>query len=287
MTLSPLVSVIIPNYNYGVFLLEAVESVFAQTYKNIEIIVVDDGSTDHSIDILTPHVSHIKLVVQKNSGVSIARNKGLEKATGDYVCFLDSDDVWLPKKIELQLKELNSNPRACVYTGIELFGEDNTSPVQVYPKYRGNLIWHFLRNPGRSIVLLGCSTAILPTEIARRVGGFDSSFSFSADWDFFRRVAEVTDLEFVNECLVRYRQHDGSMSNRSITKYYEEMPMAFRHALSSWLSKGEVSRLSAQIAWYFFVIRIFVAFLKAGDLKLFKGFALRHSLFVPKTKSYS
>jgi glycosyltransferase involved in cell wall biosynthesis len=279
MEFHPLVSVIIPNYNYAEFVGEAIESVLSQTYKNIEIIIVDDGSTDNSIDILSSYLSEITLVSQSNSGVSSARNAGLVKASGEYVCFLDSDDVWFSNKIEIQISHLLNNTMACVYNGIQLF-EDNISVVKfIEPQYKGNLWRKYMWNPGRSIVLLGCSNAILPTEIAKSVGGFDTKLSMSADWDFFRKVADLVEIEFDLRCVVGYRQHPKSMSRSNLFDYYKDMPIAFRNALKSWLIQRRISIFEARTAWLFFVLRLSFAFIRGGEFASLCRFIQEKSLF--------
>ena len=104
------VSVVIPTYNSGQYLPEALESVLAQTVPPLEIIVVDDGSTDDTADRLHPYLNLITYKFQTNSGVSAARNAGLQLAKGDYVAFLDADDVWHPRKLEFQMGILTSHP---------------------------------------------------------------------------------------------------------------------------------------------------------------------------------
>ena len=101
---NPLVSVIIPTYNRAQYICEAVDSVLAQTYRNIEVIVVDDGSTDNTEEILRQYDSKIKYVFQNNAGPSAARNNGIKQARGDLLAFLDSDDIWLPEKLERQVQ---------------------------------------------------------------------------------------------------------------------------------------------------------------------------------------
>ena len=278
MEFHPLVSVIIPNYNCAEFVDKAIESVLSQTYKNIEIIVVDDGSTDNSIEILSSYLSEITLVSQSNSGVSSARNSGLVKASGEYVCFLDADDVWFSNKIEIQISHLLNNKKACVYTGIQLF-EDNIGVIKfIEPQYKGKLWQRFMWNPGKSVVLLGCSSAILPTEIAKSVGGFDTRFSMSADWDFFRKVADLVEIEYDLRCLVGYRQHPKSMSQSNLFDYYKDMPMAFRNALKSWLIQRRISFFEARTAWLFFVLRLSFAFIRGGEFASLCRFIQANSL---------
>ena len=111
------VSVIIPVYNNSPYLDKCIESVLKQTYKKLEIIIVDDHSTDNSLEvILKYHDKRIKVVkLRKNSGAAIARNKGTELATGDYICYLDSDDYWAYDKVERQVKYMRDNDRAFIY----------------------------------------------------------------------------------------------------------------------------------------------------------------------------
>jgi len=105
----PLVSIVIPTYNYGNFVSEAVDSALAQTYNNIEVIVVDDGSTDNTKDVLVKYNESIRYIHKENAGLPAARNTGIEQAKGEYIAFLDSDDQWLADKVELQMEIFKSN----------------------------------------------------------------------------------------------------------------------------------------------------------------------------------
>lgn len=100
----PLISVVIPTYNRAHYVCEAIDSVLAQTYKNIEIIAVDDGSTDNTKDIIQQYSSRIKYIYQNNAGPSAARNNGIKQSNGDLIAFLDSDDIWLAEKLERQVE---------------------------------------------------------------------------------------------------------------------------------------------------------------------------------------
>ena len=104
-----LISVIIPTFNRVEFISEAIDSVLSQTYSNFEIIVVDDGSTDNTKQLLTKYGSRITYDFQENKGVSSARNKGLDIAKGEWIAFLDSDDIWLPEKLSLQMQDLEQH----------------------------------------------------------------------------------------------------------------------------------------------------------------------------------
>ena len=209
------VSVIIPNYNYAQFVGEAIESVLNQTYKDIEIVVVNNGSTDNSMDVLTKYSKKIRLINQENLGQSGARKSGLEMATGNYIAFLDADDKWAPEKIEKQI--LLFTPKVeLVYCGINLFGEKAQTVIATeIPTFKGSCSDAFIENPGVSIVLSGESTSIFTRSLLEKVGGFDPELNSAAGWDFFRRCSRFSEFDFVPEPLVNYRLHSSNMSNSS------------------------------------------------------------------------
>ena len=210
------VSVIIPNYNYARYVGEAIESVINQTYTNIEIVVVNNGSTDNSLEILEGFGDRIKLVNQENLGQSGARKSGLLKATGDFIAFLDADDTWEPQKIEKQLL-LFSPTTELVYCGIGRFSGKSKSRISTHlPRFNGSCAQDFVSQPGVSIVLSGESTAIFTRALLEKVGGFDPELNSAAGWDFFRRCSKFTDFDFVPEALTNYRIHDSNMSNNGL-----------------------------------------------------------------------
>ncbi len=130
---NPLISVIIPTYNRGWIIKEAIDSVLAQDYVNYELIVVDDGSTDNTHDILNSYQNNFLILRQNNKGVSSARNRGLAAASGHFVAFLDSDDIWLPQKLSQQVDFFHSNPDALICQTEEIWIRNN---VRVNPKKR-------------------------------------------------------------------------------------------------------------------------------------------------------
>ncbi len=206
------VSVIIPNYNYAVFVGFAIESVLAQTYGNYEIIVVNNGSTDNSLLILSKYIDRIVLVDQSNLGQSGARNSGILHSNGDLIAFLDADDFWEPTKLEKQVKLL-SNDSQLVYCGLQHF-ENRTSlktTIQ-FPQHRGDCRDLFQRQPGVGIVLGGESTVMITRELLNKVGKFDHRLNISSGWDFYRRCANFTNFDYVPEVLVNYRIHENNMS---------------------------------------------------------------------------
>jgi len=209
------ISVIIPNFNYARFLTETIESVLQQSYRNIELIVVNNGSTDNSLEILAPLKDQIILIDQPNLGQSGARNAGLRKAQGDFIAFLDADDYWIADKLEKQI-ELIGDDNQLIYSGISRFKDDDRRVRSVVePAFRGDCSQFFLTCPGVSIVLSGESTALFTRSLLRKVGDFDENLNGAAGWDFFRRCSKYTNFDFVPEPLTHYRLHSSNMSNSS------------------------------------------------------------------------
>ena len=216
MRVNQKVSVIIPNYNYAQYVGQAIESVLDQTYKNIEIIVVNNGSTDNSLEVLKRYGNRIYLVDQENLGQSGARKSGLAKSTGDLIAFLDADDIWEPTKIEKQLL-LFSTKTELIYCGIARFSEIDQMLISTHlPQFKGSCASAFISQPGVSIVLSGESTAIFTRGLLEKVGGFDPNLNSAAGWDFFRRCSKFTEFDFVFEALTKYRIHSSNMSNSSM-----------------------------------------------------------------------
>ncbi len=207
------ISVIIPNYNYARYLDQAIQSVLNQTYDNFELIVVNNGSTDNSLDVLARYKDKICLIDQPNLGQSGARNSGMSVSSGEYIAFLDADDFWEPTKLENQSMLINEATQL-VYCGITPFKDPGNEKLPaVLPKYRGNCVNYFINVPGASIVLSGESTALFSRNLLLKVGMFDSELNSTAGWDFFRRCSFFTSFDFSSEPLVNYRLHSANMSN--------------------------------------------------------------------------
>lgn len=207
------ISVIIPNFNYARYLEEAIESVLGQTYQNIELIVVNNGSTDDSLKVLKKYSDTIRVINQSNLGQSGARNSGLKNATGDFIAFLDADDFWAPTKLEKQLNLINDSTQL-IYCGILPFDDRKSRELNaLLPKYKGQCMKYFLDLPAASVVLSGESTALFSRNLLNNVGDFNSRLNGAAGWDFFRRCSRLTDFDYINEALVHYRIHDKNMSH--------------------------------------------------------------------------
>ena len=225
----PSVSAVIPNYNYGRFLPEAVESVLAQTYPCREIIVVDDGSTDDSLEILKVYEARhgVKVIRQQNLGVGAARNAGARASTGELVAFLDADDYWLPRKTEKQIERLISDKEfGFVTCGMQEFDAAG-NVIRTYAE--GMEGWH-----ADDILLIKSVTAgpgsssMLWRRIFEKVGGFDERKEMhpSEDWEFSYRVARAAKIAFVPEILVAYRNHGGN-GHLKVPRFERAMLLAY------------------------------------------------------------
>jgi len=227
-----LVSVIIPNYNYAHYLREAIDGVLGQTYENIEIIVVDDGSKDDSRAVLESYSEKITMIFQQNQGVSAARNNGAAAASGEYIAFLDADDAWLPTKVEKQITKFSENTNfGLVHVGVDEVDPDGNSLVHRLEGAEGNVSATLLML-GREGVLGGGSGAMLRRGVFDEIGGVDERLSTSADWDMFYRVSERYEVGFVPELLVKYRVH-GSNMHTNVAVFEHDMLLAFEKAFSS------------------------------------------------------
>ncbi|HFR3342508.1 TPA: glycosyltransferase family 2 protein [Streptococcus suis] len=205
----PLISVVIPNYNRGHLLQEVLKSVISQTYSNWEIIVVDDFSTDDSLAVLKQLQEQIpQLIVHQlaeNSGANVCRNKGVELAKGELIAFLDSDDYFLPSKLEKQELIFRKYPEVgFVVTG---FGSTAIHVPSEGLLYVGDTI---LQNN-----LGGFSTLMVKKSLFLQIGGLDNSLLSCQDWDLFLKLLEVSKGYKISEDLVVYEIQDDSISKNS------------------------------------------------------------------------
>jgi glycosyltransferase involved in cell wall biosynthesis len=204
------VSVVIPAYNAERFLREAIDSAIAQTVAPIEVIVVDDGSTDGTAEVLASCGGVVRSVRQENGGVSSARNHGARLAVGDAIAFLDADDVWHPQKLERQLPHLEDARVGLVHCGVHHVDEAGAILASELDGMSGSVARDLLLLQRNVVVAVG-STALLPREVFELVGGFDEEMSTSADWDLAYRIATRWEIAFVAEPLASYRQHGAGM----------------------------------------------------------------------------
>jgi glycosyltransferase involved in cell wall biosynthesis len=205
------VSVVIPAYNAMTYLPDTLESVFKQTFTDFEVLIIDDGSTDNIgqwvKEIIDPRV---KLIVQNNQGVSAARNTGINHAQGEYIAFLDADDLWEPTKLEKQVICLEKNPEiGLVDTWVALVDEhSHPTGTVIKTNAEGNVWKQIIERP---TVVCG-SSPLVRRSCFTNVGLFNRDLSGSADWDMWIRVASRYLFAVIKQPLVYYRQHYNSMS---------------------------------------------------------------------------
>jgi len=206
---APTVSVVIPTYNSVRYLAEAVESVLAQTITDVEVIVVDDGSTDGTQALMARYAGSVRYFRQDNSGVSTARNFGLAQSAGRYIAFLDADDTWFPNKLERQLEALAKEPdyHACYSAFVRV-----TSDLDLLEIWRGSRHGSALADLLTRGNIIGSVSVLCERKVFTEVGGFDRSLSQCADWDMWVRLAARTDFLYLDEPLLNYRQHGSNMS---------------------------------------------------------------------------
>jgi glycosyltransferase involved in cell wall biosynthesis len=211
--MNPKVSVVIPTYDRAAKVQRAVESVLAQTMKDIEVVVVDDGSSDNTAEVLsTAFRDRIRYLVQTNQGASVARNRGVEEAHGEWIAFLDSDDRWEPDKLEAQFKALEKFAEcgAC-YTDTRLFNyPENRTLFQLAEAnyaHQGSEginteVLRLLVRPGGAGMVVHLSSLLARRDLIRKTGGFDPKLLYSQDSEFMFRLAMQTSFCFVSRPLV-------------------------------------------------------------------------------------
>jgi len=226
------VSVIIPTYNCAKYVRCAVESVLYQSYGNVEIIVIDDGSRDNTKETLSPYFDKIIYIFQENQGLPGARNRGIKESSGDFIAFLDADDLWEHNKLEIQMAIMESYPDICiVFSDFYVFSDDgyreNSYFKKCFPIFReydytlgtifqdkssfvlkNNLSVDIYR--GNIAKFLFCGNFILPSSalvrksVADRLGGFDENFRIAEETDYFLRLCSEGNAAYVDMPLAGY-----------------------------------------------------------------------------------
>jgi len=206
------VSVIITTYNRAPVLEEAIQSVLAQDFRDFELIVVDDGSTDGTRSILEKYSGSLTTLYQENRGVSAARNSGIKRSSGAYISFLDSDDLWLPEKLSTQIAFFNSHPQAfiCQTEEIWLRNGVRVNPRKIHKKYSGEIFEHCL-----SLCRVSPSSVMIKRNLLDEVGLFDEELPACEDYDLWLRVACRYPIYLIEEPLVIKRGgHPDQLSKR-------------------------------------------------------------------------
>lgn len=225
------VSVIIPAYNSAQYVADAVRAALSQTHRPSQIIVVNDGSTDSTEQVLSQFSRDLTVIRQSNAGLPSARNAGLRVAAGDWIAFLDADDSWHPRKLELQLAVAATSPDLGLI-GTTTYDFPNETPptigesIALQPVPLDRLL---VRN------YFTASSVLVRRDVAERVGTFDPPLPNAEDWDYWIRSAETAPVANVLAPLTGYRQVAGSLSRR---------PIAMEHGI-----RTVIAKLDARNAW--------------------------------------
>jgi glycosyltransferase involved in cell wall biosynthesis len=210
---TPKVSVIVPTYRHRDLILLTLDSVFQQTMSDYEIIVVNDGSPDDTRALLAPLIESDRIVYleQTNMGQSQARNRGLAKATGEYIAFLDDDDLWPPDKLEWQVEFLEKNEAVGLVAGTLLTINEHGAPGwagQYYPTITFETL--FTANP-----FLSPGQTLIRADVVQRAGGLNSSIWGADDWDLWFRIASQSTIVMLDRVALYYRLHPGNASKQT------------------------------------------------------------------------
>jgi glycosyltransferase involved in cell wall biosynthesis len=214
----PLVSVIIPTYNRGWVIKEAIDSVLDQDFSDYELIVVDDGSNDNTREILEAYGKAITVLQQSNRGVSAARNRGIAEAAGRLIAFLDSDDLWLPRKLTAQVKFFEENADAVINQTQEIWIRNG---LRVNPKKRHHKFSGMIFERSLALCLVSPSAVMIKKSLFDAVGVFDEQLPACEDYDLWLRVSCRYPVHLMDTPLIIKRGgHDDQLSKAAgLDKY--------------------------------------------------------------------
>lgn len=217
----PLISVVISTYNTGRYLPETLKSVLAQTHPNLEVILVDDGSTDDTADRVEPYLDRLRFLRRPHGGLAAGRNAGLALANGDYIALLDADDLWLPEKLAVQLEIARRRPESgmivcdgrdfgSAFSGSHLLSGAAAAALRAAPS--GEVSGRFHREFIRHVGIRCPAQTLIPRRVLDHVGPFGD---FDAqDYDYYLRLSSLYPVTFHSHSLVRWRDREDSMSGR-------------------------------------------------------------------------
>ena len=217
----PLVSVVIPTFNCAKYLSESVGSAVGQTFAEKEIIVVDDGSTDNTKEVLAPFRDRIIYMYQDNCGASSARNRGVGHSRGKYVAFLDADDIWLPEKLKKQVDFFERQPKnvKLTYTDWKFFFDPpdwNTSRTLKISAYEGEVTRQLFCHD-----FIPTPTVMIEKDFLTSLGPFDSGFTVAEDYDMWLRASTACEFRFLPEVLTAVRMRPQSLAQASPRETWE------------------------------------------------------------------
>lgn len=209
------VSIIMPCYNAQKTLAKTLDSIFSQTYTSFKLYCINDGSTDNTQSILDEYQNKFKdrmwVLSQKNKGQTISKNIGIQQSQGEYIAFIDSDDLWDPKKLDIQLSAMRADPEVGLsYTdGYYIDADDiQHEKIGIDPILQGQCFKRILM--GNAIV---ASSVMIRRSIINKIGLFDETLTACENWELWTRIASVCPLKALPDPLTYYRRHDANMSH--------------------------------------------------------------------------
>lgn len=220
-------SVIVPVYNGARYLAESIDSALAQDYQNVEVIVVDDGSTDETPGVLARYGNRIRVIRQANQGAAAARNAALQASYGDYIAFLDADDLWAPHKLGIQIRHLETHADVdLVYSAWKVV-ESGAAMAQASAAI-ASATSHIVDKGGSgwlyNQLLMDCvihtTTVVMRRKLLQTVGLFDPELRRGQDYDYWLRASRVTRIDKLHEALSIYRLHETNISSQPVRTNY-------------------------------------------------------------------
>ena len=246
----PLVSVVIPAYNSERYIAEAVNSALSQDYPNIEVLVIDDGSTDRTVEVVQQFAHKVKLLQQENQGSASARNLGISEARGKYIAFLDADDVWIPQKVQIQIVAMETNGFKMAYSrfiwwhpdangnhpsAVEETALQNNSNISSAALVTGWLYPELLLD-----CIVWTSTVIVEKAELEAVGKFDSNYRKGQDYDLWLKLSRRIAMLGLETPTALYRIHADSITSTTKAVNYEYVILS--SALERWSEIGPDGR---------------------------------------------
>ena len=228
------ISVVIPSYNRKELLKRSINSVINQTIKPFEIIVVDDGSLDGTETMIRRNYDFVKFIKQKNKGVSAARNSGIKVSSGEWICFLDSDDEWEKDKLEKQIKSAKNNPGYHIFHSNEIWVKNGIriNQKKKHKKYGGNIFKKCL-----DMCRISPSSVLIDKTILNKVGFFNENLLICEDYELWLRICDRYKVFFIDEPLIiKYGGHQGQLSSSFDSIEYHRIK-ALEYLMSSNLKK--------------------------------------------------
>ncbi len=251
MKTKSLVSIIIPTYNRAWILSQAIDSVLNQTYCDRELIVIDDGSTDNTQKLLATYGEKIQVILQENKGVSAARNRGIEAASGEYIALLDSDDEWLPEKLKSQVEFFKENPGALICQTQEIWIRNGQ---RVNPKNRHKKQTGMIFESSLSLCLVSPSAVMFKRDLIVKTGLFDEIMPACEDYDLWLRVSCKYPIYLIDKDLIIKRGgHEDQLSRQpGLDKYriYSIKKALERDILNEKQRKSAIHKLKEKCAIY-------------------------------------